>query len=369
VRIGLEVCAVAELRTGVGQFVARWLSALVEHREHEFLVFSDRPLDERFGPVPNGRVVPAHSRAGRWVWMQTTLPRALARTGPDLCHFTNAVAPLHPRRPFVLTVHDVSPLLHPEHHPLGRRAVWRTVVPALAARADAVITGSHAARADLLRVLPVAPERVHVVPGAPPPGMARVSDEATLSAVRTRYGLPSEFVLHVGTLEPRKNLARLVRAMGRVRRLGHPHGLVLVGPRGWRLPDLAGQIERAGLTGAVTFCGYVPDRDLAAILSLATTLAYPSLYEGFGLPPLEAMACGTPVVAGDRGAVPEVCGDAALLVDPTDEVALAAALAAMLSNEDLRRDLARRGLERAGNFSWERSAERTLAVYAKALGA
>ena len=368
-KIGIEVCAVAEVRTGVGQFVARWLSALLAHGEHEYLLFSDRPLTDRVGPPPAGRVVPAHSRAGRWVWMQTTLPRALARTGPDICHFTNAVAPLHPRGPFVLTVHDVSALLHPEHHPLGRRGVWRTVVPALAARADAVITGSHAARADLLRVLPVAPERVHVVPGAPPPGLARVSDEAALAAVRARYGLPSEFVLHVGTLEPRKNLRRLVRAMGRVRRLGYPHALVLVGPRGWRLRSLSDEIERAGLSGAVTLCGYVPDDDLAAILSLASTLAYPSLYEGFGLPPLEAMACGTPVVAGDRGAVPEVCGHAALLVDPTDEAALAEALATVLSDEGLRRELARRGLERAGDFSWAHSAEQTLAVYAAVLGA
>jgi glycosyltransferase involved in cell wall biosynthesis len=369
VKIGIEVCAVAERRTGVGQFIARWLSALLAQGEHEYLLFSDRPLTERFGHAPEGRVVPAHSHAGRWVWMQTTLPRALARTGPDICHFTNAIAPLHPRRPFVLTVHDVSALLHPEHHPLARRGVWRTVVPALAARAGAVITGSHAGRDDLLRVLPVAPERVHVVPGAPPPGLARVSDEATLAAVRTRYGLPSEFVVHVGTLEPRKNLRRLVRAMGRVRRLGYPHALVLVGRRGWRLRNLSDEIERSGLSGAVTRCGYVPDHDLAAILSLATTLAYPSLYEGFGLPPLEAMACGTPVVAGDRGAVPEVCGHAALLVDPADEEALATALVAVLSDEGLRRDLTRRGLERAGAFSWGRSAERTLAVYAEVLGA
>ena len=119
----------------------------------------------------------------------------------------------------------------------------------------------------------------------------------------------------------------------------------------------------------MALCGYVPDHDLAAILSLATTLAYPSLYEGFGLPPLEAMACGTPVVAGNRGAIPEVCGDAALLVDPTDEAELAAALAAVLSDEDLRRELARRGLERASGFSWSYSAERTLAVYAEVLGA
>ncbi len=131
-----------------------------------------------------------------------------------------------------------------------------------------------------------------------------MSDEATLAAVRLRYGLPAEFVLHVGTLEPRKNLRRLIRAMGRMRRLGYPHELVLVGPRGWRLPNLAGEIERAGFSGGVALCGYVPDHDLAAILSLATTLAYPSLYEGFGLPPLEAMACGTPVITGRSGCDP-----------------------------------------------------------------
>jgi len=367
VRIGLEVCAVTEPRTGVGHYVGATVAALLAHREHEYLLYADRPLRPELGRLP-APIVPRHSPAGRWIWMQTTLPRALRRSRPDVCHFTNALAPLRPAVPYAMTIHDVWPILHARGHPLGRRAWWRVAVPRLAGLAGAVLTPSEASRGDVLRTLPVEPERVHVVPGAPAPGLARVRDEAQLAAVRERYRLPPAFVVHVGALEPRKNLPRLIAAMRRVRRLGDVHRLVLVGPRGWRAPrSLVAEIERARRAGEVHVCGYVPARDLAAILTLATALAYPSLYEGFGLPPLEAMACGTPVVAGDRGAVREVCGDAALLVDPDDEAALASALAAVLSEPRLREELARRGRERAASFSWARSAELTLAAYAAAL--
>jgi glycosyltransferase involved in cell wall biosynthesis len=196
-----------------------------------------------------------------------------------------------------------------------------------------------------------------------------VADPHRLAAVRNRYGLQGPYLLYVGTLHPRKNLVRLVQAFARLPALlsaaGRPTPglqLVLAGRKGWLYDDIFAQVRRLDLEDRVILTGYVPDEDLPALLSAARAFVFPSLYEGFGLPVVEAMACGTPVVCANTSSLPEVAGDAALLVDPLDEGAIAAALARLLSDDDLHRELVDRGFRQAARFSWQRCAREALAV-------
>jgi len=263
----------------------------------------------------------------------------------------------------VLTLHDLSLFRHPESHPRTRLLSTRRLLPRLARRAAAVVAPSDFTRGEILDLLQLPAERVHTVPLAAAGHFQPVRDPAALGAVRDRYRLPPRFALFVGTLEPRKNLHRLVRAFHAVRARGLPHELILAGPSGWLMDGFARDVERLGLATVVRHIGYVPTADLAALYSLAELFVYPSLYEGFGLPALEAMACRTPVLTSDGSGLAEVCGDAAWRVDPLDQAALAEALYRLLDDRELREALARRGLARAGDFSWDRAARQTMTIY------
>ncbi|MDX1665250.1 MAG: glycosyltransferase family 1 protein, partial [Candidatus Promineifilaceae bacterium] len=265
--------------------------------------------------------------------------------------------------PFVITIHDASLFIYSHCHPRTRLLSIRLALPFVARRAAAVITVSEHARQDLIRILGLPPEKVHVVYAAAPEHFAPVCDAHDLASVRRKYGLPAQFLLYVGTLEPRKNLRRLVRAMRQIRQYGLPHKLVLVGATGWQIEELYREIEAQEMKDDVLFTGYVPDEDLPALFSLATLFVFPSLYEGFGLPPIEAMACGAPVLSSNRSSLPEVCGDAAYLVNPEDEEELVDALVALLSDGARRAEMTARGLKRAGTFSWRRAARETASIY------
>ncbi|MDH4066569.1 MAG: glycosyltransferase family 4 protein, partial [Acidobacteriota bacterium] len=263
---------------------------------------------------------------------------------------------------------DMSLRLHPSCHPVRRLVLNRPLMRAAIRGADAIVTVSHSARRDLLRLHPVDPERVTVVHEAASPAFRPVTDPARLDTVRRRHGLPARFVLYVGTIEPRKNLPRLLEAFARARRGGLPHRLVCVGPYGWASRDLAGHVVQLGLVDQVLFTGYVPFEDLPAIYSLADLFVFPSLYEGFGLPVVEAMACGTPVVTSASSSLAEIAGDAAMTVDPTSIDALAEAIGRLGRDADLRRALSALGLARAESFSWAQAAREMLAVYRRAAG-
>jgi glycosyltransferase involved in cell wall biosynthesis len=359
-RIGVEVAALSGRRTGVGHYLARLLQELLVREDgHEYVLLSHHPLDPADPGIRGAILADAHFRPSRWLWMQTVLPHALRSEGIQVSCFTNSLAPLRQHVPAVVVIHDASVFLVPQQHTLRRRVARSALVPMIARRARAVVTVSETARCDLVAALGVAPENVHVVYGAPPSGFGPVRDEPALAHVRDNHGLPARFVLFVGKLEPRKNLLRLVRAHQRARRNGLEDALVLAGPRGWRMRELDQAVATAD---GLYVLGYVPTEDLPALYSLASALAYPSLYEGFGLPLVEALACGAPVVAADRPWAREVCGDAALFVEPTDEDELAEALLALEGDERLRTQLRARGLERASHFSWETSAARMVHV-------
>jgi len=285
----------------------------------------------------------------------------------DLIHGTNSILPNVGSAPVVLTVQDVTFVSHPEVHSALSRFHLRRMVPRASLRARLVVVPSRATSEELRLRCGVDPGKIRVVPDgydetrftpAPGPG-----DAAALE----RYGLRPPFVLFLGTLEPRKNLIRLLDAFVLLRGQGFPHALVLAGGLGWGYEPVLDRLKSPELDGAVVRIGRVPDRDLPALYRGAAAFAYPSIFEGFGLPVLEAMACGTPVVTSNASSLPEVAGDAALTVPPEDVPALAAALRAVLTDEGVARRLRAAGPARAARFTWRETARGTAEVYREAL--
>ncbi len=285
----------------------------------------------------------------------------------DLVHATNSILPHVGRSPTVVTVQDVTFVSHPEVHSALSRFHLQQMVPRACMRARLIIVPSRATAEELGRRCGVDASRMRIVPDgyddarftpAPGPG-----DRAALE----RYGLRPPFALFLGTLEPRKNLLRLLDAFALLRGQGLPHGLVLAGGLGWGYQPVLDRLASPDLDGAVVRIGRVADRDLPALYRSAAAFVYPSIFEGFGLPVLEAMACGTPVVTSNASSLPEVAGDAALTVSPDDVPALAAALRAALTDETVARRLRAEGPIRAARFTWRETARGTVQVYREAL--
>ena len=386
-RIAFDATAIPRLMAGAAVYTYELVRALAAvDSENEYVIFArgghfddlppkaDPPPAEpaiRQTPVgPGLRVlkVRAPSRPLRLLWEQTVLPWRLRQLGIDVLHSPHHTTPLARLRrgcQRVVTFHDLTFFLLPERYPPTRRLYFQTMTRLSARVADAVIVPSEAVRGDVLRILPASggpPERVFVIPEAA--GTAfHPQDAAAIEAVRRRYGLEGPFLLSVGSLEPGKNRERLLQAFARLRAQGLKHTLVVAGQRAWRCEGEAPLARRLGLADSVRFLGHVPQADLPALYSAADLFVFPSLYEGFGLPALEAMACGTPVVASNVSALPEVVGDAALQVPPLDVEALADAVERLLRDDRLRSDLRERGLERARQFSWEKAARQTVEVY------
>ncbi len=299
----------------------------------------------------------------------TLVPAALRRLGIDVFHGMDHVGiPLVGRTgKYVVTVHDVIPLILPETFTPRHRMVVRMALARVRRKAHRVLVPSRAVKRDVVRLLNLAEGRVTVTPEGCEPRFRPVEAGAALRAVAARYGLPPRYVLAVGTLEPRKNLTTLLRAFARLRRAGDVDPalrLVLAGARGWLDEPVFDAVRSLGLEDDVRFPGFIDDDDLPAVYGGAALFVFPSLYEGFGLPLLEAMACGVPVVTSNVSSMPEVAGDAALLVDPRDVDGLAAAIARVLRDGALRDRLRGAGIARARRFSWTVTARQTLDAYA-----
>jgi len=300
----------------------------------------------------------------RVLWEQLVQPWTLRQIGANLVHGPVFIAPLFASCPAVVTIHDLSFIRFPNlFRPANR--LYLTVLARLSAqRARRLIAVSAHAASEATRLLNVSPERVDVVYHGVDPAF-RPLPANEVAAFRQRRGLPEQFVLGVGTLEPRKNQTRLVEAFARIH--DSQVKLILVGGKGWLYDELFARVKALGLSEAVIFPGYVMDDELPLWYNAATVLAYPSVYEGFGLPVLEAQACGTPVLTSNGSSLPEAAGDAALMIDPYDVEALAAGLSRLLADEPLRHSLRERGLAHARKFTWPRTAQQTARVYRRAL--
>ena len=364
-RIAFDGTSLRPRRTGVGYYTEHLLHHLAAAAEgDDIVVVSNRDVDTAT-PLPSHvRVVTSNRRMPRMVWMQTAAPLALRHAGADVAHFTNGMVPVASPVPTVVTIHDMSLRLYPRYHPARRVLLNAPLVDLAARRADAIVTVSQTSKRDIVRLYKLDPDRVHVVHEAAAPSFQRVTDPAELDRVQRRYQLADRIILYVGTIEPRKNLPKLIEAFASRKRAGAlPHHLVCVGPYGWRSRGLDELIHRTKVSHAIQFTGYVPFEDLPALYSLADLFVYPSMYEGFGLPVIEAMACGTPVITGRAAALAEVGGDAVEQVERVDVDALGEAMARLARDPQRRAELSNAGLARAERFSWQRAAQETIDVY------
>jgi glycosyltransferase involved in cell wall biosynthesis len=306
--------------------------------------------------------LPTHNPLARILWEQTILPAESARRRIRLLHAMAFVSPVLSHLPTVVTVYDVSFALFPESFRPFNRGYLTTMTRRTARRADAVIAISRSTADDLQRLWGIPQARIHLAyPGVD--AEFRPLSASDVEAFRAAKGLPSRYVLFVGTLEPRKNVTRLVEAFAVLKQQGLPHKLVLAGGKGWMYEPIFAAVENLGLQGDVIFPGFVSRQELPLWYNGAALFAYPSLYEGFGLGPLEAMACGTPVVVSNRASLPEVVGDAGIQVDAEDAAGLAEAMASVLTSPSRAAQMRERGMERAARFTWEQTARDTARTY------
>jgi glycosyltransferase involved in cell wall biosynthesis len=354
-RVGFDGRDLLRKRTGVVNTTVNLARELTTTHGAEVIVYIDRATKSGDEAPPDG--VPLREVAAPPVlWKHVALPVALARDRVDVFHSPTGTLPLITLCKQVVTIHDLFAAVEPRW--FTRRVGWQLrLTQSRAAHAAArVIAVSVRTRQDLVERYGVPPERIRVVYNGVDHARFRPV-EVDAESVARRYGVPHPFVLCVGSLMPWRNGPRLLRAVARI-----GYGMLFVGRDIWGTDPTARLAARHGWQWA-RFAGYVPDADLPALYAAARVFAYPSLYEGFGIPPLEAMACGTPVVASTAGALPEVLGDAALLVDPYDEEALSTAIRAAAQDDG---SLRRRGFERAARFTWQRAAQETWSVYEEA---
>ncbi len=347
---------------GIAHYIHQTLAHLPHASAHTYIAFvADRAFQADGLEVVPSRL-PTSRPPVRILWEQTLLPLELARRGVDLLHAMAFVTPVLSPVPSVVTVYDVSFALFPESFRPFNRWYLTTMTRRSVRKACAVIAISQNTANDLVRLWGVPRAKIHLA-YCGVDGIFRPVPAGEVQAFRQAKGLPAQYILFVGTLEPRKNVVRLVEAFALLKKQGLPHKLVLAGGKGWMYEPIFQTVERLGLESEVIFPGFVPRSELPLWYNGAEVFVYPSLYEGFGLGPLEAMACGTPVVVSDRASLPEVVGDAGLTVAPDDAPALAEAMAAILREPSLAARLRERGLRRAGEFTWERTAQATVRAY------
>ncbi len=364
--IGIDASrAVASRPTGTETYSRRLIQALLAlDSPHQFrLYFRDPPPA---GVFPGADVRRAEMRAIPFprLWTHARLSWEMARRPPDALFIPAHVLPLvHPRASLV-TVHDLGYLHFPEAHPRLQR-LYLDLSTRWSARAAAhLLADSAATKADLATHYGTPPAKISVVYPGRDETLAPVHDPAAIEAVKARYAISGDYFLYLGTLQPRKNLARLVEAFAQfeIRNPRTETHLILAGKRGWLYDDLLAQARRLGLEGRVSLSGYVSEEDKAALLSGAVAFMFPSLYEGFGLPVLEAQACGCPVIASNTSSLPEVAGDGALLVDPAESDDIAEAMWRIVADPALREKLVERGFANARRFSWLACARSVLDV-------
>ncbi len=374
-RVGFNAFFLGQAATGSGQYTHQLLRALAQlDGRNEYLLYARAGDGEKPGFLSSLRVLrtPFSRRSknlGKLWFEQIAFPRACRCASVDLSHVPYFASPVCPAVPTVVTVHDLIPLLLPAYRGAILVRLYTHLVTAAARRADRIITDSVASKGDIVRHLRVPSERVHVIYLAADPACRPVSHEKALAAVRRKYGLPDAYVLYLGGFDRRKNLYTLLKAYERVSKAmgDEVPSLVVAG----RLPsadtplfpDPKRMAKELGVEQSVFFSGWIAEEDKPALYSGALFFAFLSLYEGFGLMPLEAMSCGTPVLAANTSSLPEVVGAGGLLVNPNDLDEIVEAMVTLLRNPALRQQLGRDALVEAVKFDWKRTAEQTLQVY------
>lgn len=378
VHVGLNAHLLSRQAGYRGAGIHTFILQLVQHlpadgpvaEEMRFTIFTGQGrLDAHQAPARRVRTTrwPTERPIVRIAWEQLAQPLALHRSGVDLLHSLAFVSPLVTPCPAVVTVHDLSFMHFPKRFQPAKRLYLRAMTRVSCRRARRVIAVSQATADDVTRLIGVPPGRIDVIPHGVDHARFRPLPPDQVAGWRQASGLPSHFILFVGTLEPRKNLTRLIEAFAQVRTKDPQLKLVVAGGKGWYYGEIFDRVQTLSLAEAVIFPGFVPPEELPLWYNSAAAFIYPSTYEGFGLPLLEAMACGTPVVAANTSCLPEVVADAGLLVSPDDPDDMALALIHLLSDAGRRAELSERGKARAQKYTWQATATATVSTYQRAL--
>src|SRR5579863_5633595 len=369
--------------SGSGQYLTHLLHALAEvDGQNEYVLFGSQPLTQHGNGQPqsmNTATFPYHVHPApalathnenieKVVWEQFTAPAAAKKAGVDIFHVPYFAPPLLPRTPTVVTIHDVIPMRLPAYRAGAKVEAYMHLVSRAAHNATLIITVSQHAKQDMMSALNLPAERIRVIYEAAGEDFTPVTDEETLAAARAKYSIGKRYIFYLGGLDSRKNVPQLVRAFAHLyKQMDDPELQLFISgdpdrQSGPFFPDPRPVAAELGITDRIVF-RFVEDADKPAIYSGASLFVFPSIYEGFGLDPLEAMSCGAPVVCSNRTSLPEVVGDAAITVDPNDTQALVEAMHRVLTDNELATDLRSRSLQRAKQFSWHTTATETLSAY------
>ncbi len=370
-KIAIDYTPAALQGAGIGRYTRGLVDALLPllgARDEVTLLYPRGAAPFARRNWPDGvriKHLPLPDRYQTILWHRLRLPAPIEWLvgDVDIFHAPNFLLPPVRRAQTLLTIHDLAFLVRPEYAWPDLRRFLEKAAPRSIARADHILADSEASKQDAMRLFHLPPERVTVVGAGVASRFRPMAPEET-AGVRVKYGLDRPFVFSVSTLEPRKNFDGLIRAFARARRKANlPHHLVIAGGKGWMYESIFAAVEEENAGEFVHFPGFVPDVDLPALYNLADLFAFPSHYEGFGLPLLEALACGTPALATDVSSLPEIAGDAAMLIPADDHEALVAGLVRLLTDADARAELRARGPARAARFTWDAAARRLLNAY------
>lgn len=370
--IYIDVSAAINSRAGLGRYTRSLTSALIAEMDTPLTLFYNRTGSAKL--LPEWANMPQRSirmgykpwRMAAWLGQMLRLSYRRLTPGASLFHATEHLLMPLGDTPTVMTVHDLIYKLFPQHHKRLNYWFLNTAMPLFVRRADAIIVVSQATKNDLIRHYQTPDHKITVVHEAAASHFRVVSDDE-VARVRAKYDLPERFLLAVGTIEPRKNLARLAESLAQLRRDDHTLHMVIVGAKGWLYENFFERIKQLGLTDVVHFPGYVPDDDLPAVFRAATLYVMASVYEGAGLPVLEAMACGAPVVSSRESSMPELGADIPRYFNPHDVHHMTDVIGSVLADEHLRGEMAAAGPARAAQFSWQHAARETMAVYQQVL--
>lgn len=367
-RIGIDATALPPQPVGAGNYIVQLVRAFARlERGDEFVVFVQAGKASLLGLAdrPDFRIITVRDiRPGaRLIWEQSVLPLVVKKHKIDVFHSLHYTRPLWLPCKSVVTFHDMTFFLFPQLHTRSKRLFFPLAMRLSAKLANALIAVSENTRRDAIRLAGIPPEKIFTAPLGVDQTFRQIRERERLSEIRAKYGLPERFILYVGLVEPRKNLPVLIRAYRALLEVQNDFDLVVAGRFGWMSEGILDEVARLNLNARVRFTGYVSQEDLPGVYNLSSLFVYPTRYEGFGLPALEAMACGVPVVTTNVSSMPEIVGDAGLLVEPDNERALTGAMVEVLANPGLSAEMTQKGLERAKQFTWERTARDTLRVY------
>jgi len=379
-KIAIDISPLAtRKRTGIPNYIFNLCQNLpIADENNKYLLFGASfgyyqslqaaTKEMRISKYPNmsARISRMPRAALRLMWKYVHAPSAesLVRQKIAVLHGTDRITAPPKKAKIVVTVFDLTPIKHPTYHTKGMISRYISDFPHLLKNADMVIAISNCTKNDIIEHFDVAEERVRVTPLAANDDYKQISDKNAIDKIKSIYDIDKDYILFVGTLEPRKNLVNLLKAYSILPDyLKHDYALVLCGKKGWYYEEIFETVRELKLENKVIFTGYVPDEDIPLLMNGAAVFVYPSFYEGFGLPPLEAMACGTPVISTNVSSIPEVVGDAGILVSPTDVEELSDAMLRVLDSETLKAQLSEKGLKQASKFSWRATAGKTMEVY------